>query len=60
MEQKRLTRSKAIREKCLDCCCGSAYEVRQCTATNCPLWIYRLGKEVEQNTPKLGQNTPQN
>lgn len=57
---ERLTRSQAIRAKCIDCCCGQKNEVRNCTATNCPLWTYRLGKEVEQNTPKLSENTPQN
>lgn len=49
---ERLTRSKAIRQKCLDCCCGQAHEVKKCTLTNCPLWNYRLGKEVGENAPK--------
>ena len=42
---KRVTRAKAIRLKCLDCCCGSPGEVRNCTATKCPLFPYRMGKE---------------
>ena len=42
---KRVTRSKAIRLKCLDCCCGSPGEVRNCTAVNCPLFPYRMGRE---------------
>ena len=42
----RLTRAKAIRAKCLDCSCGDKKEVRMCPAKSCPLWIYRLGKEV--------------
>lgn len=46
MEQKRLTKQRAIREKCLDCCCGQAKEVRLCPATDCPLYLYRLGYEV--------------
>ena len=33
---------RAIRAKCLDCCCGSASEVRKCVSTNCPLWPFRL------------------
>lgn len=45
MEQKRITRGKAIRLKCLDCCCGNNTEVRRCTATGCPLWRYRMGSE---------------
>ena len=43
--EERLTRRNAIREKCLDCCCGNRAEVRRCTATKCPLWRYRLGRE---------------
>ena len=39
----KLTRSKAIRLKCLDCCCGSAQEVRLCTCDLCPLFPYRFG-----------------
>ena len=54
---KRLTRSQAIRAKCIDCCCGQVYEVKKCTVTHCPLWTYRMGKEVELNTPKLPENT---
>ena len=53
---ERLTRSKAIRAKCLDCCCGNSAEVRRCEITTCPLWIYRMGVEITENTPKLGEN----
>ena len=35
---------KAIREKCLDCCGGSTLEVKECTAENCPIYPFRLGK----------------
>jgi len=34
---------KALREKCLDCCCGNAAEVRKCVTFDCPLWPYRMG-----------------
>jgi len=34
---------KAIRAKCLDCCCDQMSEVRRCPATDCPLWEYRMG-----------------
>ena len=34
---------KAIREKCLDCCCANATEVRKCVAVDCALWPYRMG-----------------
>ena len=33
----------AIREKCLDCCCGNAAEVRKCVATDCALWPFCMG-----------------
>ena len=36
---------KVIREKCLDCCYGSAKEVELCPcADSCPLWPFRFGK----------------
>lgn len=35
---------KAIRGKCLDCCCGSAAEVNLCAITDCALYAFRLGK----------------
>lgn len=44
-DEKRLTRGRAIRKKCLECCCGSAYEVRMCICSDCPLYRYRLGRE---------------
>jgi hypothetical protein len=34
---------KAIRRKCLDCCCGSRSEVRACELLNCSLYEYRFG-----------------
>lgn len=48
-----LTPRKAIRAKCLDCCCGHPSEVRDCTAKNCPLYPHRFGKR-----PKMATNTP--
>lgn len=35
---------KAIKEKCIDCCCGQKYEVKLCPAESCPVWPFRLGK----------------
>ena len=32
---------EAIKEKCLDCCCGQTAEIKLCTATNCPLYSFR-------------------
>jgi hypothetical protein len=34
---------KALRARCLDCCCGNASEVRKCTAVGCPSWAFRMG-----------------
>ena len=50
---ERLTRAKAIRAKCLDCCCDSKQEVNLCPIKTCPLWIYRLGGEVAPDGSKL-------
>lgn len=44
--EERITRGKAIRLKCLDCCCGSATEVRLCESRKCPLWRFRMGREA--------------
>ena len=43
-----MTPLKAIRQKCLDCCMGSAQEVRLCPVRDCALHQYRLG-----HNPKL-------
>jgi hypothetical protein len=42
---KRLSPMKAIRAKCLDCCCDQQAEVRRCEILTCPLWRYRMGRE---------------
>ena len=43
-----MTPLKAIRLNCLECCVGSAKEVRLCQIPDCPLFQYRLG-----HNPKL-------
>lgn len=43
MEEKRLTPMKAIRAKCLDCCCWNVNEVRLCPVRDCALYPYRDG-----------------
>lgn len=35
---------KAIRLKCLDCCCGSIKEVDLCPCKDCSLYPFRYGK----------------
>lgn len=52
LDENVLSRSKAIRQKCLDCCCWQMSEVRLCTATKCPLWPYRMGT-LSKNPAKL-------
>lgn len=46
---------KAIRAKCLDCCCGSSNEVRACPVENCPLFEYRFGRRPKPE----GSYTPE-
>lgn len=43
MEEKRISPLKAIRLKCLDCCCGSSHEVKLCLVSKCPLFPFREG-----------------
>ena len=40
----RVSPLRALRLKCLDCCNGSAQEVRLCAAVDCPNWPFRMGK----------------
>lgn len=42
---KWISKAKAIRLKCLDCCVYQANEVKECTNKDCPLWRYRMGHE---------------
>ena len=45
MERPKLhTPIKSMRFKCLDCCAGSAPEVKKCECIECPLWLYRFGR----------------
>jgi hypothetical protein len=50
---------KAIRERCLDCCCQQPSEVRKCTAVACPSWPFRMGvnpfREKRVLTPEQKQ-----
>ena len=57
---KRISRSKAIRLKCLDCSAQQQSEVKRCPCVDCPLWRYRMGYEerdelyIPKNTSKRG------
>ena len=47
---------KAIRAKCIDCCCGSRFEVKMCPITDCPLYEYRMGhrpRSTDVETAKI-------
>ena len=46
---KILTPVKAIRAKCLDCCCWQTVEVRLCSSETCSLHPYRTGKRPKKN-----------
>lgn len=44
MSEKITSPLKAIKAKCMDCCCFQYAEVKNCEAFNCPLYDFRLGK----------------
>ena len=44
LNNKKTTPLKAIRLKCLDCCCNSSKEVNLCIIPECPLFQFRYGK----------------
>jgi hypothetical protein len=50
---------KAIRAKCLDCCCGNAAEVRKCVATDCALWPFRLASNPFRKRSVLSEDEKQ-
>ena len=50
---------KAIREKCLDCCCGSNNEVKECTVVSCPIYPFRLGKNPFRQKREMSEEQRQ-
>jgi len=40
----KMTPMRAIRAKCMDCSNGSTNEVTLCPVLDCPLYVYRSGK----------------
>jgi hypothetical protein len=44
---------KAMREKCLDCMCGSSAEVKECPSTGCALYPFRFGKNPYRTKREL-------
>ena len=51
-----LTPLKAIRAKCLDCSAGSANEVKLCVIPECPLYVYRFGKNPFRKRRELTED----
>jgi len=41
-------RGSAIRAKCIECM-GGIKEVQDCVSCDCPLWLFRLGKDAFRN-----------
>ena len=52
---ERMSPLKALRLRCIDCCAGSAYEVRRCTAVECPSWPFRIGENPWRTKRKLSE-----
>jgi len=51
-----ITPIKAIRKKCLECSCGSTYEVKKCVIPECSLYLFRMGKNP--NRKGIGNMSP--
>lgn len=49
-----ITPMKAIRLKCLECCCGQRSEVRLCHIKDCALWQYRFGHRPRNTGDSTG------
>lgn len=45
----------AIKNKCLDCCCGQTSEIKECTIVKCPLHPFRLGKDPFANKREISE-----
>jgi len=50
---------KAIRAKCIDCCCGNSTEVRKCVAVDCALWPFRLSSNPFRKRIALSESEKQ-
>ena len=54
--KERLSLSKAVRLKCLDCCGFSKGEVNKCKIKECSLYPYKMGKadtSIKKTTKKV-------
>jgi hypothetical protein len=52
---KPMSATAAIRAHCLDCCCGSADEVRKCVSVRCPSWPWRMARNPWRAPPTEAQ-----
>ena len=50
---------KAIRERCLDCCCSQPREVHKCVAVDCPSWPFRMGVNPFRKKQQLSEEQRQ-
>lgn len=50
---------KAIRAKCLDCCCDQPGEVEHCPSKDCPLHPFRMGKNPYRTKRELSEEQRQ-
>lgn len=57
-EKQQTNPVKAIRAKCIDCCCG-VKEVELCTVTACQLHPFRLGKNPFRKRKRLSAEQKQ-
>lgn len=57
---KPTSRKRAIRMKCLDCCCQQQAEVRKCRIESCPLWEFRMGKDPYHSRKRGDDETAEN
>jgi len=51
--KKKLSRKKAIKDKCLDCSGGMRKEVKECCLIDCPLYPFRVGSLDKDYEKKL-------
>lgn len=49
-KDKPITRSRAIRDNCLDCIGGSTADIKKCPTTHCPFWPFRPYQNKEKDT----------
>ena len=59
MNEKITNPVKAIRAKCLDCCCGSAANVKLCDIERCPLFAFRFGKNPYRSKRTISEEQRQ-